>query len=255
MSGAQEPRRLASLTTVEATEALRPGVVLFLPVGSTEAHGPHLPLETDVLLAEETARRAGRELSRRGIPAFLLPAVAYSQADWAAPFPGTVSVSAPVLETLVADVARSLAPAGGPVLCVVNGHLEPDHIRSLRRAVRHAAAAGCRAVFGDQMRSPWIERMGEEFRLGGGHAGGYETSLLLAAGGRVEVAVQVALPPNPVDLAAALRQGPPDFRAHGGEQAYFGDPAGATREEGERLYGVLVEAVLEAVDGELSRSS
>jgi len=241
------PARLATLTTGEAGERLGPGTVLFLPVGSTEAHGPHLTLETDVLLAQETARRAGAALAALGTPSLLLPPLPYARAACAAGFPGTVSVGSDTLRALVVDIARATAPAGGPLLCVVNGHLEPEHVRCLRRAVEEARAEGCRVVFGDQTRRPWVDRLGEEFRQGGGHAGGYETSLTLAAGGRVDEARRDGLPPIPLDLGQALRDGPADFRALGDGRGYFGDPAGATREAGDRLYGVLVEAVLDAI--------
>jgi creatinine amidohydrolase len=105
--------------------------------------------------------------------------------------------------------------------------------------VRASAARGLRVVFPEPTRRPRVESLGEEFRRGGGHAGGYETSLLLAAGARVDEATRRTLRANPVDLAAALRGGPADFRAIGGPRAYFGDPAGASREEGERLYELL----------------
>lgn len=235
-----------SLTTDEAEAALRHGTVLLLPIGSLEAHGPHLPLDTDVIIARETARRARALLVARGIPSYLLPHLAYARADCAAAFPGTVSLAAEAVEAQLDTITRALAPPGGPVLCLVNAHLEPDHIRALQRAVERGVAGGCRAVFPDQTRRPHVDRLGEEFRRGGGHAGGYETSLVMAAGGRVEESIRLSLPPNPVDLAAALRTGSPDFRALGGPRAYFGDPAAATCAEGERLYGILASIVADA---------
>ena len=239
------PRRLGDLTTEEAARALRAGTVLLLPIGSLEAHGPHLPLETDVIIAVETARRAGNALAARGIPALLLPPLAYATAECARAFPGTVSAPPESLTAQVGAIARALAPAGGPLLCLVNSHLEPAHLRALRAAVSDAEGSGCGVVFPDQTRRPHVEALGEEFRQGGGHAGGYETSLVLAAGGRVDETVRRGLDPNPADLAAALRSGPADFRALGGERAYFGDPAAASREEGDRLYALLAAMIAE----------
>lgn len=244
-------RRLADLTSAEAARALRPGVVLLLPVGSLEAHGPHLPLDADVIIAAETARRAAGLLEGRGIEALLLPPIAYATAECARSLAGTASLPAAAARAQIVAIASSLAPPGGPLLCVVNAHLEPAHLRALRDAVHEAAEAGCGAIFPDQTRRPHVEALGEEFRLGGGHAGGYETSLVLAAGGRVEEAIRRALPARPVDLAAALRAGATDFRALGGEEAYFGDPAGASREAGERLYALLAGQVADAAAGAL----
>lgn len=64
-----------------------------LPIGSTEAHGPHLPLNVDVVIAQEVCRRVGLVLET-----VEFPAVTYSLTDFAAPFAGTVS--------LVAETAR-----------------------------------------------------------------------------------------------------------------------------------------------------
>jgi creatinine amidohydrolase len=239
-------RRLAELTMEEAAGALRAGTVLLLPIGSLEAHGPHLPLETDVIIAVETARRAGERLAERGIPTLLLPPLAYAIAECARSFPGTVSVPPESVTAQIGAIARSLAPAGGPLLCLVNAHLEPAHLRALRAAASEAGGSGCRVVYPDQTRRPHVDALGEEFRHGGGHAGGYETSLVLAAGGRVDESVRAGLAPNPVDLATALRSGLADFRAVGGERAYFGDPAAASREEGERLYSLLAGIVADA---------
>lgn len=238
--------RLAELTTEEAATALGAGTVLLLPIGSLEAHGPHLPLETDVIIAVETARRAGGLLLARGIPALLLPPLAYATAECARSFPGTASVPPETITAQIGAIARALAPAAGPLLCLVNAHLEPAHLQALRAAVAEAAGSGARIVFPDQTRRPHVEALGEEFRRGGGHAGGYETSLVIAAGGRVDEGVRRGLPANPVDLASALRNGPADFRAVGGGRAYFGDPAGASREEGERLYSVLAAVIVDA---------
>ena len=109
-------------------------------------------------------------------------------------------------------------------------------------------------IFPDQTRRPHVERLGEEFRKGGGHAGGYETSLVMAAGGQVDEAQRGVLPANFVDLAERLRAGEDDFRAMGGDRAYFGDPASASRVEGERLYGILAALAVDAVRDELRAS-
>lgn len=254
MTGEGGVVRLGALTTEEAAARLGPGTALLLPVGSTEAHGPHLPLEADVIIAEETARRSARLLEAGNVPCLLLPALPYSLAHCARGYPGTVSVSAEAARGLLADLCRSLAPPGGPVLCLVNAHLEPEHLRVLRDVASEAAAAGCRVVFPDHTRRRHLEALGEEFLEGGGHAGGYETSLVLAAGGRVDAAVLATLPANRVNLAEQIRKGIDDFRTMGGARAYFGEPATASREEGERLYGILAAIVADAVRAALAPS-
>src|SRR5205085_31673 len=69
------------LTWKEAADAIKQGAVMILPVGSTEAHGPHLPLATDVIISQEMSRRAADQLQQQGVTSFVLPAMAYSVTD------------------------------------------------------------------------------------------------------------------------------------------------------------------------------
>src|SRR5688500_15451215 len=68
--------------------------VAVIPIGSTEAHGPHLPLNTDSLIGEAVAERAALELHRRGLVALHFPAIHYAVTDWAGSFTGSVSIAA-----------------------------------------------------------------------------------------------------------------------------------------------------------------
>ena len=71
---------LARMTYVEVQAALarpEPKIAL-LPTGSTEAHGPHLPLATDSIISEEMAKRAAQQLAARGMIAVCMPALHYA---------------------------------------------------------------------------------------------------------------------------------------------------------------------------------
>src|ERR1051325_8572828 len=96
------------LTWKEAREALKRGAVMILPVGSTEAHGPHLPLATDVIISEEMSRRAARKLTEQGIETFVLPPVSYSVTDFSADFAGTISIKKETAVALIRDICTSL---------------------------------------------------------------------------------------------------------------------------------------------------
>jgi creatinine amidohydrolase len=107
-------------------------------------------------------------------------------------------------------------------------------------------------VFADQRRAPVVNQLGAEFAQGGGHAGGYETSLVLAARpDLVRDDQRRGLPPNPKDLAAELARGATRAREIGGERAYFGFPAAATPAEGERLLDVLATMIVAAATSPL----
>ena len=110
------------------------GAVLFLPVGSTEAHGPHLPLSTDCIISLEMARRAARELEESGHKALVLPVVAYSVTDFSVDFPGSISVGSETATAMIRDICRSVIKQGFKRICVANSHLEPAHIESIQKA-------------------------------------------------------------------------------------------------------------------------
>jgi creatinine amidohydrolase len=233
---------LADGTFEEVRAAFSAGpVVALLPTGATEAHGPHLPLATDVIIAREAARRAVARVEAGGGRALVLPPLADAVTDSAGGFAGTISLPLETARLLVRDVIAGAARTGfaGVVLC--NAHLEPDNLRALSEGLELARAAGCKAAFPDVTRKPHALRLGEEFKSGACHAGRYETSLVLAAGAAIREARAASLPANPSSLSRAIRDGKKTFVEAGGPEAYFGWPADATRAEGDRLYAELAD--------------
>jgi len=236
------PLDAANLSWEELRDEAAGGAIALLPVGSTEAHGPHLPLDTDVAIAREVAARAQATLRAQGARAVLFPPLAYGVTEFAKGFTGTVSISPSTLEGLVVDVARSLHEQGFSPLVVVNHHLEPDHFAALHRAAERAAPA--RVIVPDHRRKPWALELGEEFCRGGSHAGRYETSLMLAVDPARVRQRREALDPLHVNLGKAIRDGARTFLEIGGDRAYFGDPAAASIEEGEALLRLLADQVV-----------
>lgn len=243
---------LSSLTYPEAEALFTQGAVGLWPVGSTEAHGPHLPLATDVLIAEETCRRAGPALAARfGLETVILPALAFTVTDFAAPFSGTISIPRKTAIAYVRDVAVSASALGLRALCLVNAHLEPQHRFALRDAVSEARlSARCPIGLADPAERRFAPTLTEEFQKSA-HAGRYETSLVLAHDpAQVRVHVQAGLEPREVDLVHAMKAGAKNFLEVGATAAYLGDPRAATPTEGDDTYARLVEMV-EAVVGDL----
>jgi creatinine amidohydrolase len=225
------------------------GAVALLPVGSTEAHGPHLPLCVDVVIAEEVARRVGERLHRRGTDCVIFPSISYGLTDFAASFAGTVSLSADTTRALLTGVLEGIAGHGFRHIGVLNHHLEPAHFAVVHDAARLARErTGAFIAVPDHRKKPTGPRLGEEFVHGGSHAGRYETSLMLAAAkGMVDEAVRATLPELAVDLPARIKAGAKSFIECGGPDAYFGDPARASAEEGERLLEILADVSEAAV--------
>jgi creatinine amidohydrolase len=243
---------LAQLTWEEVRALERERTLVILPVGAIEAHGPHLPLDTDVVIAGAMARAGARRLAARHV-VLILPTLAYTAAPFAAAFHGTLSISGITVTAVIVDLARSLSEQGFLLLAIANAHLDPEHLTALNEAVKLGRADGLLPiVFPDLTRRPWASRLGEEFRSGACHAGQFESSIVLREQPQsVRNEIRKSLTPNPQSLSQAIKTGKRTFAEAGGPRAYFGDPAAATPEEGAQLVdalgGILEDAVMEAM--------
>lgn len=249
------------LTWPEIDALDRQSTVLLLPLGAVEAHGPHLPLATDRIISVAMCEAAARELdaARPGDPeraehrlrAVLLPPVVYTAAPFARGFAGTLSLRPTTVQAVLVDLVRALAEHGFRHCAWANAHLDPAHLGSIHAAIEELRAASDPVpVFPDITRRRWARRLGDEFASGACHAGCYEGSMVLASEPElVRRAVQARLEANPHSLSTAIRQGLRTFEEAGGPDAYFGDPAAATAEEGRHtittLGSILVEAIRE----------
>ncbi len=243
----------AKLTWPEARELFARDPIALLPVGATEAHGPHLPLDTDVTIARSQAQRAAERMVEAGVPAFVMPPVAYSLAQFAFGFPGTITVRPSTLWNLVEDIVESLEQHGVRRVVLVNSHLELQHVQLLRGVVKdHAGLTERHAqlIFPDITRRRWAATLGDEFLSGECHAGRYESSIVLSAdASSVREQERLTLEPKTVGLVEKMLAGAKDFLEIGADEAWCGDPAAATAEEGadliERLATVVVETARE----------
>ena len=118
------PRRLADLTWPEVRDRAAGGAAVVVPVGSTEQHGYHLPLCTDVVLPEELALAVGESLDL-----LVAPPIAYGYrsrplSGGGEGFPGTISLSGRTLMAVLEDVLVGLARSGFSRLVVLNWHYE-----------------------------------------------------------------------------------------------------------------------------------
>lgn len=109
--------QLSRLSWKQAEQAFEEKPVILIPVGAIEAHGPHLPLGADALVAEEIAIRAAQQ-SR----AIVAPTVSYGYSAHWCNFPGNVSTNPSVVQALTEDIIRSLLPFGLDRFVFVNNH-------------------------------------------------------------------------------------------------------------------------------------
>jgi len=131
------PRRLGDVTWSELDgDAAR--LILAVPVGSTEQHGPHLPLSTDTDIAVALAERVADACT----DVLVAPALPYGSSGEHAGFTGTLSIGQDALEHVVVELVRSADAFAGVVLvCAHGGNAEP-----LERAVNTLRAEGRRVM-------------------------------------------------------------------------------------------------------------
>jgi creatinine amidohydrolase len=108
---------LQEMTWPEAQEAFRRTSVVVIPIGSTEQHGPHMPLGTDFLVAENLARRLGGRAE-----VIVTPTIPIGYAKYHTEFPGTLSVSEETLTRALIEVCDDLIKYGATHILFVNGH-------------------------------------------------------------------------------------------------------------------------------------
>jgi len=218
---------LTDLTTPQVAAAAAAGAILVVPIGSTEQHGPHLPVGTDT----DIARALSRELARRRPGTIVAPAVPYGSSGEHAGFAGTVSIGQAALTTLLVELGRS-ATETFERLVFVSAH--GGNAAPVTQAVATLRAES-RAVL------LWAPRW-----AGDAHAG------------RTETALQLGLDPARVDLAAAepgnarpLAELLPALRAGGvravSPNGVLGDPTGASAAEGAALLVTLADDLERAV--------
>jgi creatinine amidohydrolase len=219
------------------------GVIALVPVGSTEPHGPHLGLATDVVISAAACLRAAELLDKRGtMIGVIAPAVSYGVTECATGFAGAVSIPAAVLTSYLAAVCDGLLASGIRHVCLVNNHLEPAHDAAVRAVL---AGREKKVSVACPLTKKWARTLSAEFKSGQCHAGRYETSILMAAAPELVVeALRTRLPAVPISLSEKLAAGVTTFEAMGLQAAYAGDPAAASIEEGEQLIQKLGEMVV-----------
>ena len=218
---------LADLAWPDVRDRADAGAILAVPLGSTEQHGPHLPLSTDTDIAVALCARLAA--ARRDV--LVAPPVAYGSSGEHAGFAGTLSIGQAALELLVVELVRSATETFSRVL-LVSAH--GGNVSAVTRAV---------ALLRSESRevSVFFPRW-----TGDPHAGHVETSLqLYLDGARVDASRAVAGDTRPIgELLPQLRAG--GVRAVSAS-GVLGDPTRASAAAGERLLDGLVDDLVRQV--------
>ena len=116
--------RMDELSWPEFAAKVAAGTPVLLPLGTTEQHGPHLPLNVDVVLPTGVCERVAAEIGGLVAPTIPFGYKSMPRSGGGETFPGTLSLDANTFSLVVRDVIRSLGHHGVRRLVVVNGHYE-----------------------------------------------------------------------------------------------------------------------------------
>jgi creatinine amidohydrolase len=244
-------RRLADLRAPELDRLVTSESILVQPLGAVEQHGPHLPFNTDLLIAERlvdaAVERVGGELD-----VWVLPALAYTKSNEHAWSPGTIWLSASTLLAVLDDIGRCVATTPARKLVFMNGHggnsalvgVANRELRLHHGLVTFLAHPGVPPDQGGRS---------AEGELGMGiHGGTDETSMMLhLAPELVDMSLATRNVPGHLAANRYVKFGGPvgfgwlsnDFGPHG----HIGDPTVATAERGRELFEAAVAAFCEAL--------
>lgn len=236
---------VGEITMTEFKKTVKKSSVLIVPFGTVEAHGDHLPLNTDTLIIREAVRKA----AERNMNVFMAPPIQYGVCTSTARHPGTIGITTSSLRLIAADIVRSSYAQGFRNIMLVSGHGGSLHVAALKEVAEELVFE----LDGLKMAAFSIyEVIGKEAgeiaeTKNDSHAGELETSIVLHLAPRlVKGRSKEEYPdfPRPLVVKDKLKHWP---------GAVWGDPGKASAEKGERLFNVMVSK-LEEVAGRLERS-
>lgn len=243
----------AEHTWQEAARLVEEDRLVILPIGSTEAHGPHMPLDTDTHQVDTVARRLAERVG-----AVVAPALPYGYAQMWMGFPGTITLSPATFIDVLAEIGGSLVQHGFRRIMLLNGH-RPNGTSVDVAARRIVDAAGSDRTLELSALSYWEPGAADVHALrksavgGMGHACEMETSFQLATRPQLvhmERLDGVHTPLVGWDLVAPVEpartyQVWPEAKQK--DIAVFGDPRAASAESGAAFLDAVLDALVRLV--------
>lgn len=242
-------RRLAELRAPDIAEALTPSSIIVQPVGAIEQHGPHLPFNTDLIVADAVSSAL---VDRHGDEhdLWLLPPLAYTKSNEHAWSAGSIWLGPETMLAVLNDIGRSIAKMATRRLVFLNGHGGNSSL--LNVACRELRLHHDLLTFLAHPRVP---------RDQGGDGGQFENEDELGMGihgGHGETSIMLHLRPDLVDLPSAGPRIPQSLVGNqhvtfGGavsfgwvsndwnEDGYIGDPTKASAEIGKAMFDSAVD--------------
>lgn len=241
--------RFGQLRSPQLGSFMAQNPLALLPVGQLEEHGPHLPINADLVIAERVSEACAERL--RELPCILLPGLwsGYSGRELTQ-WPGTIRVRTRVFADLVYDIVHSLVAMGFRKIVTINGHgHHPALLEMVAREIADAVGVYIACVDVAKMAAPAVARYRKSAPGGCIHGGEFETSLMLYLTDDVDMGAAVA-----DDVFRYSSANVPGDGFAGSKKAFwstwgiqrsktglYGDPTPATRETGEAIFRETVE--------------
>lgn len=251
------PKLLEDMTWEELSEVLPKTDVIILPLGSTEQHGPHLPLAADTIQVVEMAKEVVERLASEGITVVAGPTVPFGVAPYHMPFPGTISLRPETFKAITMDICRSLYRHGFRRFVLLMGH--GGNVPVMQEIAQELVVEfpDCQAVSLNWL--PALEARYPEFLRSGrseGHSGEGETARVLLTHPNLVQMQRARVYYSPAADEAEDSDHPLmgggifSAKANWKEFAPFGsvgDPTLATIETGQKAYDVIVDWIIRAM--------
>jgi creatinine amidohydrolase len=249
MSTAATEFRYNRLTWPEMNEAIAMQKVVLLPAGSTEQHGPHLPLDVDVFLAESVCLEVGRRAADRVL---VLPPISYGLNLHHIDFPGTIHIEPEVFIAFCLNITKSVAYHGFKKILLVNGHGSNGPLVDIAaRKTTLETGSLCAALSYYSLGVEAFQAVRQTPVMA--HADEFETSLYLhLAPERVRMD-QAQAGNDVVGTYLSSDSTTPyvrfsDYWGRWTRLGVHGDPTAATAEKGKLIFEAVVSRLIELVD-------
>ncbi len=255
MHGFIPPERFFAYLTWQEINSMsnKNNVVIIQPIGAIEQHGYHLPLIVDSAISMGVLGKALSQLDSE-IPAYALPCLYYGKSNEHWHFPGTITLSATTLLSVIKETAESIYRAGFRKLVLMNSHGGQPQIMEIIARDLHQQYEDLMIFPLFTWRVPNItnQLLTEKEQEFGIHAGDAETSLILA------------LLPDQVKMNLAIKEYPSNLPENSllsmegklpfawltkelSKSGVIGDPTVATKEKGEQILASLAQGWVQVI--------
>lgn len=248
--------RFGTLRSPELGKIMQSKPLVILPVGQTEEHGSHLPVNTDAVIASRLAQAIAEELGET-LSVLLLDPIAYGYSGKVmTKWPGLFRVEMDTIRDYVYDVCASLVDMGATKIAVINGH--GHHTALLKLMARKLAdekGVSPIILYPNGLASEGIEQAARGGPGASCHAGEFETSLMLF------------LEPDLVDMSQAVDNPltdtdllPPGtfwstWDRQKTENGIYGKPSVASAESGKIFFEAAAKRAVQCLEEYYGRAS